>query len=857
MKLPGIFIIFSLVFFSFMFEGFCQHVYYPSPENGPLFQNLKGNNVSTPFLQSFEYWQKEDTWDEIGPLTSSGNSTFDVGRLSFICVDPENDSIVLAGSPNGGLYYTLNKGDSWINAGLDRPKEEHNLDMFTPGIASIVIIHENEKTYWILATGDKDQHFSFSRGVIRSTNEGQSWDLINGNAPDNLPGNWYYIRKLAGHPHNKDIMFAATSKGLYKSENILAKNPEEVKWTLILEDHPSNAEGFFDLEFHIDNPDTMFLSREYRASNTVSGNELLWSTNGGIDWSPIPGSHDILPVDTAVTYFLSLFEVTPANTDVLYIYLKGKKPFETKPYYHGHWKYIFSENKWIQLNQVLHSSGNGRNGYAVSPVDENLVYCATVRTYLSIDGGLSWEKDNDTLLRNGIPKYNPHVDVQELKFNKAGTEIWAATDGGPYMKTIGDTIWQNKVNDIGLAKILRFDQSETDPDFYLFGGWDVGSQLYKKGQDMWTQTGPGDGFGCVFDNQEKGTFYTANYIGYSLIVRNKNYYDTSQYRLGNFWTANLAICPIDHKTIYLSLGDQIKRSTDQGESWNTLIAHEDLGLEPENYLLYDMHVAGYNGNYLYLSVIPTNQGKHPYIFKSRNIHAPRNLIVWEDITPFPAPEYWLSDLEVDALNPEKIWISYGTVEDSKVLEYNDDSWKNISGNLQEINSGVHSIAHLKGTDGGLFAGTNYGIYYRENTSANWILYKPGLPNLVPVDIKINYSTKKILTGLDGRGLWETNLPESYTVPNILKEGQNKIMIYPNPVSGNFEVWSEIFEKGTDQSNNNFVRIYNAQGVIVNEAKLVGYRKYMTFSCKGWKPGIYFLVVSVNGSFVEEVKFIVE
>jgi len=186
-----------------------------------LFSPVKQNNNSFYHPHLYSYWSENETWVEIGPISSSEFDTWDVGRLSCIEIDPGNDSIVLAGSPSGGLYYTLNKGETWINAGLDRPNEIHGLDIFTPGISSIVIIHDNNKTYWIIATGDKDHNFSYSRGIIRSDDYGTSWNLLNGVESNHLPGSNYFIRKLVRHHANPNILYAATSKGVYKTTNAL------------------------------------------------------------------------------------------------------------------------------------------------------------------------------------------------------------------------------------------------------------------------------------------------------------------------------------------------------------------------------------------------------------------------------------------------------------------------------------------------------------------------------------------------------------------------------------------------------------------------------------------------------------
>jgi len=855
--------LFIFLLIAVSYSGISQIVL--NPENNYRKLRLQPEVEVLPYLtseeklqdcfQTFDYWNENDFWEEIGPITSSMYNTADVGRLSCIEIDPVNDSIILAGSPNGGLYYTLNKGNTWINAGLDRPKEVHGLDMLTPGIASILIIHENEKTFWIVATGDKDHTFSYSRGVIRSTDYGNSWHSLNGIEPDNLPGNWYYIRKLVKHPDNPNILFAATSRGVYKTTNALTENPNNVQWIKIIEDSVSNGEGFFDIEFHKTQSNTIIISKEYRELNSINGDEIIWSNDGGENWMPMPGLSDVLPVGNQFNYFLSLLELTQANSNIMYVYLKGRNTNNKKyVYYNDFWKYIFSENEWVHLNPIPYEAGNGRNGFAVSPVDENLVYCATVPTYVSTDGGYSWKYDNDSVLINGGIKLCPHIDIQEFRFNQDGTELWAASDGGPYLKALPDTNWINKVNNIGVAKILKFDQSEIDPDYYLFGGWDVGSQLFNKSQNLWTQKGvfPSDGFGCAFDDAETGTFYIANYAyDHNEISRFKNWNEQMSLNYGNFWNANIEVNPVNHKIVYLSLGDKIARSLDQGETWDILVTPDELGLTSENYILWDMHVAEGNGDYLYLTVFGIDNKVFSYIFKTINANSEPGSVEWMEITPEPTPAAWLSGIEVDYENPDKIWASFNIIDGSKIMEFDGEAWTDITGNLQSYSTGIHSIAYLNETNGALFAGSSVGIFYRPDTLSDWILYKPGLPNLVPVDIKINYNSGKIVTGLNGRGLWETDLPLGYMVPEPITNSFSNIKICPNPVNERLIVSGSIFKINGEK----LIRIYNALGLKVEEIIVSEATESIILNVQGWEKGMYVMVIHNDKGVLGRCKFI--
>jgi len=708
----------------------------------------------------FEIYDSNGKWEEIGPTTSAPFNINGVGRLSCMHIDQENDSLILVGSPTGGLYYSENFGETWHNGGLDRPID-YGIRMLTPGIASIVISHKNDKTYWIIATGDKDDDFSPCKGILRTTDKGKTWEDISGDIPFGNNWNNNKTRKLLAHPENSDIIFAATSRGIYKTTNALVENPDKVKWEKLLDDDDSYKTGFFDIEFQQGNPDNLFASREYLDYiwKEMNSNELVMSTDGGESWNSMPGIDSILP-DKATQKMRILIETTPANKNLLWVKVSVRPETKKDQFY----TFNIESQTWSHLSQSYGASACSRNGFAISPLDENIIYYGYVSSYKSLSGGKKWQTDNH------FPKKrrHPHSDVHDMKFSSDGNTIWAATDGGIFRKTGHDhKLWEDKTAGIGIAMVHYFDNSRLNPDLYLFGGYDVHSQLFNRETQIWTDKGKGDGYGCAFDNSETGTYYVSN--SYSLYRFKENQNVMGKSFKPPFWDRHVVINPQKHNVLFVSNGDKILRSKDQGETWASITSQ--LGYSMDDYIFYDMHVAEGDSNYLYIRAQAGKNSEHPLILKSTNvcIEDPDS-VVWQDITPVNIPNRWIGHIEVDYENPDRIWIVLVSFEKQKIFEYHNSIWTDITGNLVKHSMALNGLAHLHGTNDGIFAAGSKGVFFRPDKQSDWLLYKPGLPNTdTRAGIRINYCSGKIVAGTYGRGLWETDLPENLkSVPVIGK-----------------------------------------------------------------------------------------
>ena len=73
-----------------------------------------------------------------------------------------------------------------------------------------------------VGTGEANGSFSsgafFGDGIFKSTDGGQTWSNISYGLRINKDTSFpYYVKSIAVHPTNPDILFVATGSGLYQS----------------------------------------------------------------------------------------------------------------------------------------------------------------------------------------------------------------------------------------------------------------------------------------------------------------------------------------------------------------------------------------------------------------------------------------------------------------------------------------------------------------------------------------------------------------------------------------------------------------------------------------------------------------
>ena len=177
-----------------------------------------------------------------------------------------------------------------------------------------------------------------------------------------------------------------------------------------------------------------------------------------------------------------------------------------------------------------------------------------------------------------------------------------------------------------------------------------------------------------------------------------------------------------------------------------------------------------SGDYLFVSLTYYNNGNGNYhdLYITRNANDVNPQ--WSLLTQPINQNHWVHGIAGDFNDPEVFYISYdGCNSNEQVFKYDGhlNQWTNLSYNLRNLC--MNEIAIEKGSDGGLYVGTDMGVYYTNNKkmqqypNSAWIRYSTNLPRIEASRMIINYVTNNVYTGTFGRGLWRSGLacPDDY------------------------------------------------------------------------------------------------
>lgn len=436
----------------------------PTPASERLNNSTKRNLLQSQSVLNYVKFRN------IGPASMSG-------RVVDVDVNPENPTEFYVAYATGGLWHTVNNGQSFI------PVFDHEDVM---GIGDIAV-NWKDGEIWVGTGEANSSRSSYSgMGVYKSSDKGKTWQYLG------LPES-QHIGKIILDPQNKDIAWVAATGHLYSPNNERGvyktiDGGKTWKQTLYIDDNT----GAIDLDINPKNSNELYACmwhRERRAWNFVESGKtsaIYKSNDGGNTWKKITGNGTGFPDGDGIGRIG--IAVYASNPQIIYATIDNQnhrpdtatKKTDTTRYLLKDFKNISKEN-FLQLDSKKLDSFLIRNNFPpkyrdslvkemvrsgkVKPTviydylsdansemfDSPIVGC---EVYRSDNGGTSWEKVNT----HGLDLYNTYgyyfgkVSVSPVNENKViinGFSLMLSMDGGQTFKAV--------------------DKSTTHPDWH--GAW--------------------------------------------------------------------------------------------------------------------------------------------------------------------------------------------------------------------------------------------------------------------------------------------------------------------------------------------------------------------------------------------------
>jgi hypothetical protein len=210
--------------------------------------------------------------------------------------------------------------------------------------------------------------------------------------------------------------------------------------------------------------------------------------------------------------------------------------------------------------------------------------------------------------------------------------------------------------------------------------------------------------------------------------------------------------PQNHNTIYCS-GARVVRSDNLGKNWETIFDCEKM--DSTLYTVFRFFLSADHPDVMYVYALDRATSVHPQLWYTNNLleNDPKN-IVWQKVKYIPS-EGWIMSLEVDPSDASHFWLLYNRVEPfGKIWYFDGNRYTDLSDNLG--NSKNEIMILQRGPEKRLYIGGHHGVYTRTANDKKWTRLS-GLPGTYIKSFDINYTTRHLVVGTFGRGVWRGSL----------------------------------------------------------------------------------------------------
>ena len=691
---------------------------------------------------------------EIGPGGMSG-------RVTAIDVVLSQPDVIYAGTASGGVWKTTGGGQTW------QPIFEQEA---TASVGALAIDQKNPSIIWV-GTGEGNPRNSLNggKGIYRSLDAGQSWELMGLEATRN-------IHRILIDPNDSNTVYVGaigSPWGAHPERGVFKTTDGGKTWRHILK--TNGHSGVADMVMDPSNPNKILVAmwEHFREpwffKSGGSGSGLYITHDGGEHWTK-KTEKEGLPQGDLGRIGLA---ISPSNPDRIYALIESKK--------NGLYVSLDGGSRWALVNDK-NDIGNRPFYYSdifVDPQNEYKLYSVFTYVNVSIDGGKNFEQLMPAYgVDNGV-----HPDHHAWWIHPTnGKFMLDGNDGGLNLTRDGGQSWRFMGN-IPVGQFYHI-AADMDVPYNVYGGmqdngsWRGPAYVWKRQgirNSYWQEISFGDGFDVVPDPTNSRFGWSMSQEGYvtryDYLTGNNHLvrptHPDPEVRLRFNWNSAINIDPVDPKTIYF--GSQfVHKSEDKGLTWT--IISDDLTTNDSEKQKQDesggltMDATGAENHTTILVIEPSPL--NPAILwagtDDGRVHLTQNGgNTWQslekNIKGLPSGS-WITQIKASNKKPGTALLvanDYRRLNDGvyvyKTSNYG-KTWQRIASDL-DVGSFALSIVEDPVTDQLLFLGTDDGLYYSLNAGNTWTKWTHNFPTVPVSDLLIHPREHDLVIGTFGRSIW--------------------------------------------------------------------------------------------------------
>ena len=679
-------------------------------------------------------------WVSIGPrILPKAQPDWSVGRIDTVAFTPKNINILYVGAPEGGIWKSVNRGDSWTPLGDKLP---------SPRAKSIAVDPLDPNVIYM---GTGSSVYSGGLGIFKSIDGGLNWSLFANKAvaADNTQAQIEGVSRLIVRraAAGSVLVYAATNAGAlrYQSNNPIAESSLPSDWVRI------KSGIVTDLAVNPTNPSIMYAS--------IHGDGIYKTAKGQTasegEWTKLNAPVNITGA-TGQDFTIDVFWGSP---QMLYAALNNPKADLEL----GLYRTNNNGGLWETLEYKKNTLGGLYNPFIrVRPNNKDIIYFGGVKLYKK-----QWNVKGETLI-NDI-----HDDMHGFEFDPFSPDHFYVTgDGGIFrckftsgINTSDSCIHRNY--DLRVTQFYDFDAASNNSNLMLGGTQDNGTLLYEGNLD-WRMVRGGDGLYSVIAPKNNAVMYS-QYQSLDSTIRSDDSGQTWKPAGNglpkNFVMENSYISVHPNSPDYvLAQGDQVYFTQDGGNNWapkgpvgsNVKGNITRVVVQPTLFTW----VAGNDHGQIWY----TSTGGSPWrlLFEHPNNASVRSLAF------SPADHHVLYAIFNGGQDYMRVWrfkLNPGQPANWSISNITDNFPSEREPRVISGDGYSADIAYL---------GTDKGIYRWKDgkpTYASWGTFNEGLPLVRVNDLLVDPSSKQLRAATFGRGAWTVDTNPCTWVP-IERAGQN-------------------------------------------------------------------------------------